>query len=155
VRPIADILNHSCLAGRPCLASLKRIHPLFFESPTYGAAGRLGELHPADPCRAAFGQPGGRNVSKTPHTVFTGGGASWRLEAALHYEIWAVHSGNRVARAPSEAEALRVVRGLLQAGWKAEDLLFGAEPDEGEPADLPLPPVLQGNALEQRALQYV
>jgi hypothetical protein len=34
----------------------------------------------------------------------------------MYYEIWAVPSGNLVARAPTKGEALRIVRGLLEGG---------------------------------------
>lgn len=71
----------------------------------------------------------------------------------MHFELWAVHSGNLIARAASEMEALEIVRGLLAANWDPGDLLLGAERDPGDPEG-DLPPVLEGAALKERAYEY-
>lgn len=72
----------------------------------------------------------------------------------MHYELWGLHPANLIARPRTEAEAFKLVRELLAAGWKAEDLSLGLEPDEGEPDDLELPDPIQGAQLAAQALVF-
>ena len=66
----------------------------------------------------------------------------------MHYEIWGLDAGNRIAVAPSKPEAVGIVRAFLDAGWNAEDLALGIVPDEDESGD-ELPPALTGTALRK------
>lgn len=43
----------------------------------------------------------------------------------MRYELWGLHPGNLIGTFPSEAAALAEVRGLLAAGWDANDLSLG------------------------------
>ncbi len=71
----------------------------------------------------------------------------------MHFELWALNTGNVIRDYDTEAEALAVVRELLADGWSADDLGLGLEFDEGEEGDDgELPPVLSGPALAARAL---
>ena len=72
----------------------------------------------------------------------------------MHFELWGVQSGNLIARCATDVEAYSIVRGLLAAGWDPKDLLLSAEHDPDEPPDAPLPPLLEGAALQERAHQY-
>jgi len=59
---------------------------------------------------------------------------------AMHYEVWSTNTGNLIADCDTEAEALTLVRGLLAAGWSADDLAVALEYDESEQIDdSPLP----------------
>lgn len=66
----------------------------------------------------------------------------------MHYEIWGLDAGNRIAVAQSKAEALAIVREFLGSGWSADDLALGAVPDKGELAG-GLPPPLTGDPLKR------
>ena len=39
----------------------------------------------------------------------------------MRYELWGLHPANLIDTFESEAEALEEVRGLLSAGWSADD----------------------------------
>ena len=67
----------------------------------------------------------------------------------MHWELWALSSGNLIASPDSEDEALALVRELVSKGWRAEDLSLGVE-IESLPAEA-LPPPLEGDALLARA----
>jgi hypothetical protein len=69
----------------------------------------------------------------------------------VHYEVWGHQAGNLIAATQTEQEALSVVRDLLAAGWDADDLSVGLEPDEDADAEN-LPAVMQGAALRDWAL---
>jgi hypothetical protein len=71
----------------------------------------------------------------------------------MHYELWALSTGNRIATPATEVEALALVRELLEGGWDADDLSLGLEPDDESEASN-VPPVLEGDALRQRAYAY-
>ncbi len=43
----------------------------------------------------------------------------------MRYELWGLHPANLIDTFETEAEALDEVRGLLDAGWQADDLLLG------------------------------
>ena len=43
----------------------------------------------------------------------------------MRYEVWGLHPANLIEAFETEAEALDEVRGLLDAGWSAEDLSLG------------------------------
>jgi hypothetical protein len=67
----------------------------------------------------------------------------------MHWELWALNTGNLIATPATEAEALALVRELLAKGWSADDLSLGVE-DEGRPVES-LPPPLEGAALAAHA----
>jgi hypothetical protein len=67
----------------------------------------------------------------------------------MHWEVWALDSGNLIDTPATEAEALRLVRELLDNGWRAEDLALALE-DESRPVG-ELPPTLSGVELAARA----
>jgi hypothetical protein len=69
----------------------------------------------------------------------------------MHWELWALNSGNLIATPDTEDEALQLVRELVSKGWRTEDLSLGVE-DEGLPPEV-LPPPLEGDALLARARQ--
>jgi hypothetical protein len=70
----------------------------------------------------------------------------------MHYEIWALNTGNLIRDYDSEAEALAMVRDLIADGWDATDLGMNLEWDDGEDGDdSQLPPALSGAALAARA----
>ena len=65
---------------------------------------------------------------------------------SVHYELWGLSTGNRIAALATEAEVLALVRELIEVGWDADELSLGLVPDtESEYADLP--PVLEGAEL--------
>jgi hypothetical protein len=69
----------------------------------------------------------------------------------MHYELWALNTGNLIRDYDSEAEALAMARSLLARGWPADDLGLRLEYDEGEEGDdAGLPPALYGAALAAR-----
>jgi hypothetical protein len=43
----------------------------------------------------------------------------------MNYELWGLHPASLIGTYASEAEALEEVRGLLDAGWVADDLSLG------------------------------
>lgn len=43
----------------------------------------------------------------------------------MRYELWGLHPANLIDSFETEAEALDEVRGLLDAGWKPDDLSLG------------------------------
>ena len=67
----------------------------------------------------------------------------------MHWELWALSTGNLIATSSSEDEALALVRELLAKGWSADDLSLGLE-DEGRPVESLAPP-LEGAELAARA----
>ena len=70
----------------------------------------------------------------------------------MHWELWALNSGNLICEYETEADALAMVRALVDDGWSADDLGLGLEfDDDDEGDDASLPPVLSGVALTQRA----
>jgi len=70
----------------------------------------------------------------------------------MHYELWALNTGNLIRDYDTEAEALVTVRDLLADGWSPDDLGLHLEFDEGEDGDeAQLPPPLVGAALAARA----
>jgi hypothetical protein len=70
----------------------------------------------------------------------------------MHYELWALNTGNLMSDYDSESEALATVRELIANGWDANDLGVRLEWDDGEEGDDDqLPPALFGAALAARA----
>jgi hypothetical protein len=67
----------------------------------------------------------------------------------MHWEVWALDTGNLIAAPATEGEALALVRELLGKGWRAEDLSLMLE-DEARPVE-ELPPALSGAKLHARA----
>jgi hypothetical protein len=67
----------------------------------------------------------------------------------MHWELWALDTGNLIATPETEHEALELVHELLGKGWRAEDLSLGVE-DESLPVEK-LPSPLEGEALAARA----
>ena len=49
----------------------------------------------------------------------------------MRYELWGLHPANLIDTFETEAEALGEVRGLLEAGWHADDLSLGCIEGEG------------------------
>lgn len=51
------------------------------------------------------------------------------------FDLWTMHPGNLVGEYESEAEALAMVRELLDSGWPADDLSLGwydtTDPEQG------------------------
>jgi hypothetical protein len=43
----------------------------------------------------------------------------------MRYELWGLHPANLIDTFGTEADALDEVRGLLDAGWQADDLSLG------------------------------
>ena len=43
----------------------------------------------------------------------------------MRYELWGLHPASLIDTFETEAEALDEVRGLLEAGWQADDLSLG------------------------------
>jgi hypothetical protein len=71
----------------------------------------------------------------------------------MHYELWALNTGNLIRDYDTEVEALTMVRELLAVGWSAEDLGLALDFDEGEGGDdASLPPAIRGSELAARAL---
>ena len=81
-------------------------------------------------------------------TALAGKGASDMPDSSFMYEVWELESRSLVATYPSEAEALALVRHLLECGWTADELVVAAENERFEPHDLP--PCLTGVALAER-----
>ncbi|HYU19642.1 MAG TPA: hypothetical protein VEQ11_13215 [Chloroflexota bacterium] len=67
----------------------------------------------------------------------------------MHWELWAIPTGNMIAAPRTEADALALVRELLGKDWHADELSLIVE-DEARPPDK-LPPALTGAELEARA----
>jgi hypothetical protein len=66
----------------------------------------------------------------------------------MHYELWALNTGNLINDYDTEAEVRATVRDLLANGWSAEDLGVRLEWDDGEDGDdSQLPPSLYGPSL--------
>ena len=65
----------------------------------------------------------------------------------MSYELWGLHPSNLIDTFETEADALDEVRGLLDAGWSAEDLSLGRV--DGTSGAL----VAEGAALAQLARQ--
>lgn len=76
----------------------------------------------------------------------------------MHYELWALNTGNLIADYDTESEVLSMVRELVVNGWDVDDLGVRLEWDDGEdgndsqlpPADSQLPPALYGSTLAAR-----
>lgn len=69
----------------------------------------------------------------------------------MHYEVWGKPysgSGNIIGEFDTEAEALALVRELVDDGWAAEELGMGLAPDESDPGDVALPTWLSGSTLK-------
>ena len=60
----------------------------------------------------------------------------------MRYEVWGLHPANLIDTFENESEALEEVRGLLDAGWSADDLSLGRI-DEGNRGTV----VAEGNEL--------
>jgi len=72
----------------------------------------------------------------------------------MHYELWALSTGNLISDYDRETEVLETVRDLLANGWNADDLGVRLEWDDGEQGDDSLlPPALQGEALANWAAE--
>ena len=69
----------------------------------------------------------------------------------MYYQLWGIQAGNRIADFKSEAEALAMVRDLLDVGWTADELALGALEERDDPIGLVIPPTLSGTALAERA----
>jgi hypothetical protein len=67
----------------------------------------------------------------------------------MYWEVWTIPSASMVASEATEADALRVVRDLLAADWKPEELVLIF--DDPALADEDLPPGVTGEELAQRA----
>lgn len=65
----------------------------------------------------------------------------------MRYELWGLHPANLIDTFETEAEALDEVRGLLEAGWQADDLSLGRV--EGSSGSL----IVEGAALARLAQQ--
>ena len=66
----------------------------------------------------------------------------------MHYELWALNTGNLIADYETEAEVLATARDLLANGWNPDDLGVRLEWDDGEEGDdNRLPPALFGASL--------
>lgn len=70
----------------------------------------------------------------------------------MHYELWAISTGNCLALSATEDDALKIVRDLLAVGWKAEELSLGLENEDVYSPDLP--PVISGEELKALAYAY-
>jgi hypothetical protein len=69
----------------------------------------------------------------------------------MHYQLWALNTGNLIREHDTEAAALATARALVAEGWSVEDLGLRAEPDDGDPDNVDvLPPALYGSALADR-----
>ncbi len=69
----------------------------------------------------------------------------------MHYELWALNTGNLIRDYATEAEALEMVRELLAVGWSVDDLGLTLDFDEGEDGDdAALPPAISGHELASR-----
>jgi hypothetical protein len=70
----------------------------------------------------------------------------------MHWQLWETESNNLVETFDTEDEALQGVRDLLAVNRPdyIEFLTLGAWYDEGEPHDVELPPVLDGDTLRAR-----
>lgn len=67
----------------------------------------------------------------------------------MHWELWAIPTGNMIAAPDSEAAALALVRELLGRDWQPDELSLILE-DESRPTG-ELPPALTGAELATRA----
>jgi hypothetical protein len=70
----------------------------------------------------------------------------------MHWELWETESANLVETFDTEAEGLQAVREMLVVNRPdlLDSLVLGASYDEGEPRDVELPPVLDGETLKAR-----
>jgi hypothetical protein len=69
----------------------------------------------------------------------------------MYYALWGHNPGNLIAEFDDEAEALVIVRELLEDGWDANDLSLGPPPGPLGGNGSVQPPVLTGPALAARA----
>jgi len=67
----------------------------------------------------------------------------------MRWELWDIESGNLVGERDNEADALAMVRDLIERGWPVSALSLLAE-DETVP-DEELPPGITGDELARRA----
>ena len=67
----------------------------------------------------------------------------------MRWELWDIESGNLVGERDTEADALALVRDLIEKGWPVGALSLLAE-DEAVP-DEALPPGVTGEELARRA----
>jgi len=82
-------------------------------------------------------------------TALAGIGASDMPDTSYMYEVWELESRSLVATYSTQAEAIALVRHLLECGWTADDLVLAAENERFEPQDLP--PFITGDALARAA----
>jgi uncharacterized protein (DUF433 family) len=69
----------------------------------------------------------------------------------MHWELWALNTGNLIRNYDTEAEALATARAFLADGWSVNDLGLHLDFDEGgEGDDDQLPPALYGASLRER-----
>jgi hypothetical protein len=66
----------------------------------------------------------------------------------MHWEVWALNTGNLIATPATEDEALKLVGELLDSGYRAEELSLGMEDDNLPVEGLPTP--LEGAELAER-----
>ena len=78
-------------------------------------------------------------------TTLAGKGASDTPDSDFMYEVWELETRSLVAAYPTQAEALALIRQMLEYGWTADEIVLAAENERFEPADLP--PPLTGAAL--------
>jgi uncharacterized protein (DUF433 family) len=72
----------------------------------------------------------------------------------MHYELWALNTGNLMSDYDTEREVMATVRNLIANGWDANDLGVRLEWDDGEEGDdSRLPPALYGAALAARVAE--
>jgi hypothetical protein len=76
-----------------------------------------------------------------------------QAELTMHYELWGLSAGNRIAAPQTEVEALVLVRELIEDGWDPEDLALALEPDEESECAVQHP-VIGGAELKARAYEY-
>jgi len=70
----------------------------------------------------------------------------------MHWELWHTASSNLVETFDSEDEGLQAVREMLAVNRPdiVDELVLGAMYDDGEPDEIELPPVLEGETLKAR-----
>ncbi len=68
----------------------------------------------------------------------------------MHYQLWALTTGNLIREYDTEADALAEVGELLALGWTTDELGLRAEHDDGEDGEDDLGPALSGAMLADR-----
>ena len=69
----------------------------------------------------------------------------------MYYALWGHNPAHLIGEFDEVAEALAIVRELLEAGWLPEDLSLGPPPGDEAGNGAPRPPILTGAALAARA----